>query len=106
LEKQFELAWSYMLDYENYFNPYDDRRNAISAWRRVAMFDIDASDAVFELGKQIMCSGVKQKDALHIACAITAKCDYFLTTDKRILSAGITKVIPVNPLDFVKQLEV
>jgi len=26
-------------------------------------------------------SGIKEFDALHIACAIEAECDYFITTD-------------------------
>lgn len=29
--------------------------------------------------------GFKAHDALHIACAVFSDCEYFLTTDKRVL---------------------
>ena len=32
-----------------------------------------------------MKTGIKAKDACHVACAISASCDYFLTTDDRLL---------------------
>ena len=51
-----------------------------------------------------MQKGVKHKDALHIACAITAKCGYFLTTDSGILKKHFDEILVVNPLDFVRKL--
>jgi predicted nucleic acid-binding protein len=46
-------------------------------------------------------TGIKQYDSLHIACAEFAKCDYFITVDKRILkySSKILKI--TNPIDFM-----
>ena len=46
--------------------------------------------------------GLKSLDALHIACAIAAKCDWFITTDKAILrkSAVIGGIKVVNPVEF------
>jgi predicted nucleic acid-binding protein len=106
LSGQFDLVWSYILDYENSMNPYEERRNAIKMWRNIAKFDVDASDEIIELGKEIMYKGIKKKDALHIACAIMANCHYFLTTDKKILHTVFEKITVINPLDFVKILEV
>ena len=34
---------------------------------------------------QLITVGLKPIDALHVACAIELKCDYFLTVDKGIL---------------------
>ena len=33
-EKRYSLVWSYMLDYENNDNPYEEKRNAISPWKK------------------------------------------------------------------------
>ena len=30
----YELIWSYMNEYENNDNPYDDKREAIGAWKQ------------------------------------------------------------------------
>jgi predicted nucleic acid-binding protein len=46
------------------------------------------------------------KDALHLACAVTANCDYFLTTDKGILNKRVDAVTIINPIDFVRTLGV
>jgi predicted nucleic acid-binding protein len=53
-----------------------------------------------------MSKGIKNKDALHIACAIKANCHYFLTTDKKILHTDFKDITVINPLDFIKILEV
>jgi predicted nucleic acid-binding protein len=105
LKKTFELVWSYILDYENAANPYQNRRQSIAKWKSIAMFDIDASDTIVNRGKEIMQKGVKKKDALHVACAIEAQCNYFLTTDKKLLHAKIDEINIINPIDFIKILE-
>jgi predicted nucleic acid-binding protein len=87
-------------------NPYEERKNAIERWRNIAKFDVDASDEIVELGKEIISKGIKNKDALHIACAIKANCHYFLTTDKKILHTAFKEITVINPLDFIKILEV
>ena len=46
------------------------------------------------------------KDALHIACAIKVECGYFLTTDKKLLNKETADITIINPLDFVRKLEV
>jgi predicted nucleic acid-binding protein len=36
----------------------------------------------------------------YVACAIIAKCDYFITTDKRLLKYHNDKIKLINPIDF------
>jgi len=93
-----------MLDYENAANPYQNRKQVISNWKNIAVMDVDASDIIVECGKKIMQKGVKNKDALHLACALEAKCDYFLSTDKKLLRAAFDEISLVNPIDFIKIL--
>ena len=104
LHKTVELVWSYILDYENSANPYPNRKRAIAKWKKIAVLDVDASETVVNCGKEIMLKGVKKKDALHIACAIEAKCDYFLTTDKKLLKTSFDEIIVTSPIDFIKIL--
>ena len=46
-----------------------------------------------------------QIDSLHVACAIHAGCDYFITTDDRILSKSetISEVVIDDPIGFIKK---
>ena len=106
LQGNLELVWSYILDYENSVNPYDERKNAIANWRSIAAVDIDMSDEIVELGKSVMIKGIKKKDALHIACAIKAECDYFLTTDNKLLNKKFSEIVLINPIDFIRKLGV
>jgi predicted nucleic acid-binding protein len=50
-----------------------------------------------------MKEGIKAKDAIHIASAIVSSCQYFLTTDKRLLKYKTDKIRLMNPVEFVKE---
>jgi predicted nucleic acid-binding protein len=58
-----------------------------------------------ELSEEIMKTGVKPVDAAHVACAILSDCDYFITTDKRILKYKTDKIKLVNPIFFLADME-
>ncbi len=106
LEKSFELVWSYILDYENSANPYQDSNQSIAKWKEVAVLDIDVSETIINCAGKIAQRGVKNKDALHIACAIAAKCTHFLTTDKKLLNIPFSEINVINPIDFIKILAI
>jgi hypothetical protein len=105
LHGAFELAWSYMMDYENEMNPYKERKHAIARWRSVAHVDVGFSETINSTGRLLMEKGLKNKDALHVACALGAQCNYFLTTDKGVLNKHVDGITLVNPVDFVRKLE-
>jgi len=104
LQGAFDLAWSFMMDYEITANPFHDRITAFMNWQNIAVVDIDPAEEVLALGKIISQKNIKRKDALHIACAIKASCEYFLTTDRGILNKDIPEIILINPLDFIQKL--
>jgi len=54
--------------------------------------------------KDIMQTGIKLKDATHIACALLAECHFFITTDKRLLKYKTEKMKIINPTDFTQIL--
>ena len=80
-----ELVWSYMLDFENAANPFEERRTTISGWRQYATLDVEETPLILQHANRLAGMGLKAKDALHIACAIAGACPYFVTTDDDIL---------------------
>jgi predicted nucleic acid-binding protein len=105
MERVYDLVWSYILDYENSINPYEERKSAIAEWRTAAAVEVKPSNEICGIAKILAQKGLKTKDALHVACAIQAQCDYFLTTDKRLLNKPVTQLELINPLDFVRKME-
>ena len=107
---KIELATSYILAYENNKNPHVDNRISISNFINdftSVFIDIDQVDEVILMAAEIMqSSGLKEMDASHIACAIKVECDYFLTTDDRVLKYHSDKIKIMNPIEFLKVLEV
>ena len=58
-----------------------------------------------ELANQIRKTGIKSLDASHLASAIYAGCDFFITTDDRILKYRTDKIKIVNPVQFITEEE-
>lgn len=52
-----------------------------------------------------MKTGVKEKDAYHVACAIIAQCRYFITTDDRLLKYHSQDIYLVTPGEFIRRME-
>ncbi|MCC8121904.1 MAG: hypothetical protein LIO42_07995 [Oscillospiraceae bacterium] len=105
---ELALITSYILLYENSQNPYEIRKKAISEFIRnhsTEYVDYNRAGEIDAKVSVIMKSGVKAKDAHHVACAIFASCDYFLTTDKRLLQFKTNEIQLLNPIDFIERLE-
>jgi len=98
-----DLCWSFVMDYENGVNPFEEVRNRIAEWKHIACDDCDLADAIAVKAAQLIALGLRQMDASHIACAIYMGADYFLTTDKKILNKPITEIPVLNPIDFVRR---
>ena len=101
---EYELADSFMLEFENSANPNEMPRIAIQDFRdryRTVFVPFERKQQLIGKIDEIMLKGVKYKDATHLACAIYANCDYFLTTDIRLLKYNDRTISVINPLDFV-----
>ncbi|MCL2086460.1 MAG: hypothetical protein FWH05_02555 [Oscillospiraceae bacterium] len=57
---------------------------------------------VMVLSEEIIKTGIKKKDATHLACSIIAECDYFITTDRRVVNYKTDKIKIINPIEFVE----
>ena len=101
-----ELIWSYMVDFENAANPFEERRTTISGWRQYATMDVKETAAILQSANRLASMGLKAKDALHIACALAGECTYFVTTDDDILKRrqDVHDITVIDPTAFVLEM--
>lgn len=104
---RLQLVWSYILDYENSVNPFEERRTAIDAWKSQSAVDIVETPKILDDAARLSSTGIKPKDALHVACAIDAACEYFLTTDDFLLrkASEVSEIKIVDPPTFVREVK-
>ena len=97
-----------MLHYENYQNKNIRNRNYndffIKNYRTIYI-GIDKLEELNKIVKKLNEDGVKVKDAYHVASAIIAECDFFMTVDKRLLKVVSEEIKIINPAEFVKKME-
>ena len=100
-----EYVWSDALDYEIGQSPNFQEPDMIASWKYNAVETVAVDDVVISRAEEIERFGIKAMDAIHIACAEAASCDWFLTTDK-----GVTKKLQAlggmriaNPVEFVME---
>lgn len=106
VEERYILVASSFLLYENSAKQDESVKTHIFEY-------IDANMRVFveegedpslgELIKEIMNGGIKTLDASHLASAIYSGCDYFITTDDRILKYRTDRIRILNPVQFVTE---
>lgn len=102
----YSLVWSYILDYENSRNPYEEKRQAISPWKNIASECVAGeSEEILTFAESLHTKGIKTYDTLHISCSVFAGCDYYLTTDKKLLNTPIPEIKIINPIMFVNEME-
>ena len=107
--KEMELVASYVLLYENSKNPHKSRQQSIYNFVRenvTTYIDVDQANEVKNLADEIINTGIKTADAHHLACAILAKSDYFLTTDDRLLKYKTAELQLMDPTEFIREWEV
>ena len=97
--------WSFILEYENNQNPYEIRKNTIIKWKSLASEIIMQNEQIIKFAERLNTVGIKSKDALHVACAVFSDCDYFITTDKKLLNLKIKETKISSPIDFVIERE-
>lgn len=107
-QKKLELVTSYILDYENSNNRSLQKKMAIEKFmKEYATFYVSNRNesSIKGYADEIMKTGIKEKDAYHVACAIMAECKYFITTDDRLLKYQSEKIILVTPGEFIRRME-
>jgi len=90
--------------FENDKNPYEERRDTIADWKKYACAFCVENDHIITYAETLFSKGIKVKDALHIACAVDANADFFITTDKKLTNKVIPEIKIINPLMVINEL--
>lgn len=104
---EMEYAWSDMLSREALDNPVPWHREKILDWIVGASVNVEVTDEIETDAADLMNIGLKNADALHLACACAAECDWFFTVDRGVLKKvrehRQTRV--ANPVEFILEYE-
>jgi len=103
--KALELVYSSVSIEEIAAIPFEENsRSILDFIEKNAKYYVstDNNETAIVLTEEIMRTGIKIKDASHTACAIIAKCDYLITTDKRLIKYTDNRIKIVNPIEFLE----
>lgn len=107
-EGHIDLVGSFTLDFECSRNPFEMRREAIIRFineNMKAYVGPERIDVLSPRVAEIMSKGVKEKDAFHLASAIYAGCEFFISTDIRLLKYKTDEIRMVTPVEFIMEME-
>ena len=107
----FSACWSFVLDYENSRNPFAERRTLVQHLAQVCEATVEPDEQIRELAQSFTQNHqVRGRDALHLACADRAGCNYLVTCDDRLISqakrlreTGVLTVSVINPIDLLRE---
>ena len=107
VDDKIDFVWSYVMEYENSLNPFQIRKDTIKNFSSRCFQFVDATnqEEIVKIANETVKPSIKEKDALHIACAIFAQCDYLLTTDDKMLKFKTDKIKICDPVQFLKIME-
>jgi predicted nucleic acid-binding protein len=101
-----ELLSSVALKYEVDHNSHPVRKSFVQEALAKSSLVIQASDSVERYARNYVAQGIKELDALHLACAIDAQADYFCTCDDKFLKRAkqieIGRTLVVSPLELIE----
>jgi predicted nucleic acid-binding protein len=103
--KAVELVYSSISIQEITDSPFSENSHSILGFiEENAKYYISKKNnkIAISLTEEIMNTGIKLKDASHVACAIIAKCNYFITTGKRLAKYQDNRMKIINPIEFIK----
>jgi hypothetical protein len=98
---KLDLVVSFVSEDENNTNPFIERKTSIAGFFDFAKVLVEPTQGARDIAKSLETTGIKSKDATHLACAIVGGCDFFLSTDDRLLKARDERISIMNPIDFV-----
>jgi predicted nucleic acid-binding protein len=110
--RHLSARWSFVLDYENGRDPVLERKEFVQHLARCCESIIEPNEAIRELAEGLSdVYQIRGRDALHLASAELASCNYFVTCDDRLVrrgqqlrEKGVLTVRVVNPVDLLREV--
>ena len=103
--ERLRLVWSFMHADECELCPFPDRRVESLRLSRLCEVRVGPDDGIRRVAESLARrAGLRAKDALHLACALSAGAGYFVTCDDQVLrrtgalNLGVEVVSPVEYL--------
>lgn len=107
---ELDLISSDALAFETAQILHSIRREHALAILGIATAHVELGDQIEQRARHFIESGIKPIDALHLASAEAAECDYFCTCDDRLLNRAKEiinlQTTAVSPLELVEELKV
>jgi predicted nucleic acid-binding protein len=106
---RYSLVKSDILDFEISKIPDTERKKKVVSFLDLAESSIHVDSGITKRAKDIRALGIKDVDAMHIACAENAQVDIFLTTDDGIIkkynkNVKYFKIKIQNPLTWMAEV--
>ena len=102
---KLDLVYSYVCFYENYINPFENKKLAIYEFSQNAKYNVIENNNILLKANEIAKNSIKPIDALHLSCAIDAKANFFITVDDGILKYNTNEIKIFDPIAFLKYWE-
>lgn len=100
------LVNSAIIEYENSFNPFPERRFFIEETLKLAKVYQNVYEKIFLEAKKIKKQfRVENLDALHLATAKVTKVDLFITCDYNLIRKFKDELKVISPLEFLRKYE-
>ncbi len=104
---EVDLVWSFMHEDETVLCPFPDREDEVMRLRSLCKIQCPVSENFTDIGKEYQQRvNLSARDALHIACALQSKADFFLSCDDSLLKRASKLLLPIrlmNPIDYIRK---
>ena len=102
-----QLVWSFMHEDETILCPFPERKYEAMRLSTLCQVRVGPEEEIRELAKSFQRRAkLSAKDALHLACAVYAEAEMFLTCDDQLLKRAKKlklEIARMNPVDYVRQ---
>ncbi|NEQ70132.1 MAG: type II toxin-antitoxin system VapC family toxin [Symploca sp. SIO2D2] len=102
-----QLIWSFMHEDETQLCPFPERRDFALELSTLCQVRIEPVETIYTLAQSLVQQGkFSAKDILHVACAINAKANFFLTCDDALMRQARKLTLEfevMNPVDYIQQ---
>jgi len=106
-KRDVELVWSFALEYENSLNPFPERHDETILLSKIAGQTIEPSEDILQRSEELEKAGIKNMDAVHLACAEIFGCDFFVTCDDKLIKRANRLNVQLevcNPINFIQKV--
>ena len=101
------LIWSFMHEDETLLCPMPARKYEAFRLATLCKVRLGPETEVYKLARTLQkTANLSAKDAVHLACAVHGRADFFLTCDDRLLKPAKRLALEVevlNPVDYIRK---